>query len=55
MQASIFAGTIDAGRRRHMAKLFQRIREQRGLSTQQRDELVSDIVAAMDELGRSSS
>ncbi|MDY6945708.1 MAG: DUF3482 domain-containing protein [Pseudomonadota bacterium] len=47
-----FAGTIDAGRRRHLASLFQRIREQNGLATQQRDELVSDIVAAMDELGR---
>jgi hypothetical protein len=50
-----FAGTIDAGRRRHLATLFQRIREQGGLSTQQRDELVSHIIAAMDELGQRSS
>lgn len=50
-----FAGTIDAGRRRRMASLFQRIRTQQGLSTQQRDELIADIVAAMDELGRRSS
>ena len=50
-----FAGTIDAGRRRHMASLFQRIREQSGLPTQQRDELVSDIVAAMDDLGQRPS
>jgi hypothetical protein len=50
-----FAGTIDPGRRRRMASLFQRIREQSGLSTQQRDELVLDIVAAMDDLGQRSS
>lgn len=48
------AGAIDAGRRRRMASLFQRIREQGGLSTEQRDELVSDISAAMDDLGRRS-
>jgi hypothetical protein len=42
-----FAGSIDAGRRRQLASLFQLIREQSGLSTQQRDELVSQIVAAM--------
>jgi len=42
------AGAIDAGRRRHLASLFQFIREQSGLSAQQRDELVSQIVAAMD-------
>lgn len=45
------AGTIDAGRRRHVARLFERIREQSGLSTHQREELVSHVVAAMDELG----
>jgi hypothetical protein len=50
-----FAGSIDAGRRRHLASLFQRIREQSGLSTQQRDELVSQIVAAMKDLAQSSS
>jgi len=49
-----FTGIIDAGRRRHMASLFQHIREQGGLPTQQRDELVCDIIAAMDELGRRS-
>jgi hypothetical protein len=50
-----FTGTIDAGRRRHMASHFQRIRDHSGLPTQQRDELVSDIVAAMDDLGQRSS
>jgi hypothetical protein len=50
-----FAGNIDAGRRRRMASLFQRIREQGGLSTKERDELVSHIVAAMDDLGQRSS
>ena len=49
-----FTGIIDAGRRRHMANLFQHIREQGGLPTPQRDELVCDIIAAMDELGRRS-
>ncbi len=49
-----FVGAIDAGRRRHMASLFQRIREQSGLRMHQRDELVSDIVAAMDQLGQQS-
>ena len=49
-----FFGTIDAGRRRHLAGLFQRIREQSGLQSQQRDELVADIVAVMDELGQRS-
>jgi hypothetical protein len=44
------AGIIDAGRRRQLASLFQRIREQSGLPTQQRDELVSNIIAAMDDL-----
>jgi hypothetical protein len=47
-----FAGSIDAGRRRQLAGLFQRIREQSGLSSQQRDELVSQIVAAMNDLGQ---
>ncbi len=50
-----FAGAITAGRRRHMAALLQRIREQSGLSIQHRDELVSDIIAAMDELGHRST
>lgn len=49
------AGAIDAARRRHMASLFQRIREHSGLPTQQRDELVSDIVASMDDLRQRSS
>ncbi|HEY0939787.1 MAG TPA: DUF3482 domain-containing protein [Steroidobacter sp.] len=43
------AGTIDAGRRRQMESLFRQIREQSGLTPQQRDELVSHIVAAMDD------
>lgn len=50
-----FAGTIDAGRRQRLASFFQRIREQGGLPAQQRDELVLDIVATMDDLGRSSA
>lgn len=35
-------------------KLFQLIREQGGLSVQQRDELVSHIIAAMKQLGHGS-
>lgn len=50
-----FAGVIDAARRRRIASLFQHIREQSGLPTQQRDELVSLIVAAMDDVGQRSS
>jgi hypothetical protein len=43
------AGAIDAGRRRQIEHLFRRIREQSGLTTQQRDELISHIVASMDD------
>jgi hypothetical protein len=50
-----FAGTIDASGRRRLAGIFQRIRDHSGLRTQQRDELVSGIVAAMDELRQQSS
>lgn len=49
------SGMIDASRRRRMTRLFQSIREQSGLPTQQRDELISDIVSAMDDLGHRSS
>ena len=43
------AGSIDAGDRRRMAGLFKRIREEGGLTTPLRDELVRLIVAAMDD------
>lgn len=46
------AGSIDAGRRRQLERLFQRIREQGGLSSEQRGELISQILAAMDDLRR---
>jgi hypothetical protein len=46
------SGSIDTSRRRRLASFFQRIREQGGLSTQQRDELVADIVASMEDLGQ---
>jgi hypothetical protein len=48
------AGAIDVGRRRRLSHLFARIREQNGLSSQQRDEFISDIVGSMDDLGRNS-
>jgi hypothetical protein len=44
------AGSIDTGGRRRLERLFQRIREQGGLSAEQRDELISQILAAMDDL-----
>lgn len=46
------AGSIDVGRRRQLERLFQRIREQGGLSSEQRGELISQILAAMDDLRR---
>jgi hypothetical protein len=49
-----FAGTIDPARRRHIASLFQHIREQSGLPTQQRDQLISHIAAAMDDVAQRS-
>lgn len=41
-------GSIEAGRRRHLSNLFRLIRERNGLPTHQRDELISEIVAAME-------
>jgi hypothetical protein len=40
---------IDSARRRRLAATFARIREQRGLTPEQRDAFVADIIAAMDE------
>ena len=50
-----FAGTIEAGRRRRMAVLFQNIREHGGLSMEQRADLISHIVEVMDELAQRPS